>query len=233
MSYAKSISDAVRRVIDSDPCVQECLERRVVSYSGLAKKIQPLVEKLIGSPVSLNAVKIAITRYKPPEARGVTHPRRRIIELLANSTLELRTGVSVLTAYNTALGKVLSMLPDLANKSRLLLLLFSINTFTIIIDREHLNVIRDAIRDEIVEVHDDQTAVIVVSPHEIVETPGFVAYITSLVAREGLNITQIESSYTDTILIMRSDEAIKAFNILLKSIEVAREQLSPPTGSSQ
>ncbi len=232
MSYAKSISEAVRKIIDSDPCIQECIERRVISYSGLARRIQPIVEKLMGAPISTNAVKIAITRYKPPEARGVVHPRRRIIEILARSTLELRTGVTVLTAYNTALGKVLSILPDLANKSRLLLVLFSINTFTIIIDWEHLDTIKEVIKDEIVEVHENQTAVVVVSPHEIVETPGFVAYITSLVAREGLNITQIESSYTDTILIMESDDAIKAFNILLKSIEVAREQLAPPGQSS-
>ncbi|MEB3861678.1 MAG: ACT domain-containing protein [Desulfurococcales archaeon] len=232
MYKGKGISEAVRKIIDSDPCMQEALAARVISYSELARRIHPMVERLIGDQVSVNSIKIALTRYTPPQSRGRA-PRRRVLDLLARSSLELRSSVAVVTAYRDKFRQVLKALLEIESKARLLLVLQSINTFTLIIDEEHLDTIVEMLGDSVVETYRGQAAVIIVSPEDLVRVPGFVAHVTSLIASEGINITQIESSYTDTILVLDKDDAMRAFDILNKAIEIAKQQLgitSQPTG---
>ncbi len=224
MYKGKGISEAVRKIIDSDPCMQEALAARVVSYSELARRIHPMVERLVGEEVSVNSIKIALTRYTPPQARERA-PRRRVLDLLARSSLELRSSVAVVTAYRDKFRAAMEAILGIEAKARLLLVLQSINTFTMIIDEEHLDKILEVLGDSVVEEYRNQAAVIIVSPEDLVKTPGFVAHVTSLIASEGINITQIESSYTDTILVLDKDDAIRAFDILNKSIEIARQQL--------
>ena len=224
MYKGKGISEAVRKIIDSDPCMQEALAAKVVSYSELARRIHPMVERLVGEEVSVNSIKIALTRYTPPQARERA-PRRRVLDLLARSSLELRSSVAVVTAYRDKFRAAMEAILGIEAKARLLLVLQSINTFTMIIDEEHLDKILEVLGDSVVEEYRNQAAVIIVSPEDLVKTPGFVAHVTSLIASEGINITQIESSYTDTILVLDKDDAIRAFDILNKSIEIARQQL--------
>lgn len=220
---SKGISSAVRTIVDSDPCLQEAIANKIVSYSELARRIQPAVERLVGAPVSANSIKIALTRYKPPEARR--YPKRAVLDILARSTLELRSGVAVVTAYKYALRPLINALPELEGKTRMFLLLQSLNTFTLIIDEDYLDRISELIGGDIVEEYRGQSALVIVSPKELVETPGFIAYITGLLSGEGINITQIESSYTDTILVMKKQDAMRALEILLKAIDAARSQL--------
>ena len=70
-----------------------------------------------------------------------------------------------------------------------------------------------------------QSAVVIVSPREIITTPGFVAYITSLLARHQINITQIESCHTDTVLILDQENALRAFQILEEALTLAKKAL--------
>ncbi|MEB3788188.1 MAG: ACT domain-containing protein, partial [Desulfurococcales archaeon] len=120
---------------------------------------------------------------------------------------------------------LINALPELEGKTRMFLLLQSLNTFTLIIDEDYLDKISELIGGDIVEEYRGQSALVIVSPKELVETPGFIAYITGLLSGEGINITQIESSYTDTILVMKKQDAMRALEILLKAIDAARSQL--------
>ncbi|MCE4610593.1 MAG: ACT domain-containing protein [Desulfurococcales archaeon] len=220
-----SVAEAVRRILESEPCFRECLARRVANYSAMARHIKPWVETLVGAPVSEHAVKMALVRFEPSDYERVA-PRRRVLEVLAKSSVELRSGIGVVTAYSKALPRILEASRRLAGESRIFLLLSALTTFTVILDEDHADSLVEELGDYVISVYRRQAAVILVSPPEIISTPGVIAYITGLLAREGVNITQIESIHTDTILVVREDQAMKALETLHRAIRVARQQLA-------
>ena len=77
--------------------------------------------------------------------------------------------------------------------------------------------------DNIVEVLEDQTAIVMVSPEEITRTPGVIAYITSALANNGINITQIISCHRETVIVCDRSEASRAYTVLENIISSARE----------
>ncbi len=219
-----SVSAAVRRIIDSDPSLKECVSRGIVNYSQLARHIKPWVDTLVGSESSLQAIKMAIARYTPGRDH-LGHPRRRILEVIAKSSVELRSGVGLVTSYSRGLQRVGKDLESLAEKSRLFLLLSGLKTFTIVVDEELLDPITEKLGEYAIKTYKGQAALIVVSPEEIISTPGVVAYLTGVLAKESINLTQIESIHTDTILILEERQAPKALETLYKAIRLARQQV--------
>ncbi|MEB3860420.1 MAG: ACT domain-containing protein [Desulfurococcales archaeon] len=223
---AVSVSAAVKRILDSEPSLRECLSRGIVNYSQLARHIKPWVDTLVGSEASMHAIKMAIARYTPPSMEPET-PRRRLLEVIARSSIELRSGIGLVTSYSRGLQKIRGQLDELAEKSRLFLLLSGLKTFTIVVDEEMLDHILERLSHYIIKSYRNQAALIVVSPEEIITTPGVVAYITGVLAREGINLTQIESIHTDTILILEESQASKALEVLYKTIKLAKQRLKP------
>jgi hypothetical protein len=81
--------------------------------------------------------------------------------------------------------------------------------------------LRNVGRDDVVEILEDQAAVILVSPRDIVETPGVVALIASTLYENDINVTQIVSCYNDTIVLvdaMKAWEAYRVLETLIKSM---------------
>ncbi|ABM80178.1 ACT domain-containing protein [Hyperthermus butylicus] len=224
---AQSLSEIVRRLVDADPCVRDCLARGIVNYSELARRIKPLVEREAKRGASLEAVKAALVRYASRlREQNIQTPQRRLLEVLAKSALELRTGVTVATVRLHALPRLVEAAAALVGRTRLLFLMQSIASVTITVSSEYFDYIEQRVgRENFIEVYPDQAVLVIVSPPAVVETPGFTAYITSILARNGININQIESVYTDTILVLSLDDALRAFQLLREAIEVAKRSL--------
>ena len=58
-----SVAAAVKTIINRSPFISEMLIQDVISFSNLAKSIQPKVEALYGESVNTAAVVMAIRRY--------------------------------------------------------------------------------------------------------------------------------------------------------------------------
>ena len=223
----QNFSEIVRRVVDADPCVQDCLARGLVNYSELARRIKPFVEAEAGRGASLEAIKAALIRYgQRLREKAAETPQRRLLELLARSALELRTGVTVATVRLHALPRLAEAVTELVGRARLLFLMQSISSVTITVSSEYFGFIKERVgEDSFIEIYPDQAVLVIVSPHDVVEVPGFIAHITGILAKNGININQIESVHTDTILVMKLEDALKAFNLLREAIEVAKRTL--------
>lgn len=224
---AQSLSEVVRRLVDADPCVRECLARGIANYSELARRLKRLAEESAGRSASLEAVKAALLRYASRlREHGAGTPQRKLLEVLAGSALELRTGVTVATVKLQALPQLVRAAAELAGRTRLLFLMQSVSSATIIVSSEHFNHIERRVgRENFIEVYPDQTVLVIASPPSVVETRGFIAHVTGILARNGININQIESVYTDTILVLSVNDAIKAFQLLREAIETAKRSL--------
>ena len=58
-----SVPDVVREIITRNRSIYECMKMDVINYTALAVKIQPDVEKQLGTPANLNTIVVAIKRY--------------------------------------------------------------------------------------------------------------------------------------------------------------------------
>ena len=58
-----SIPEIVRDIVTRNRSIYDCMKMDLVNYTALAVKIQPEIEKILGSSVNLNTVVVAIKRY--------------------------------------------------------------------------------------------------------------------------------------------------------------------------
>ena len=58
-----SVPGVVREIITRNRSIYECMKMDVINYTALAVKIQPDVEKQLGTPANLNTIVVAIKRY--------------------------------------------------------------------------------------------------------------------------------------------------------------------------
>lgn len=58
-----SIPELVREIITRNRSIYDCLKMDLINYTALAVKIQPEIERILGSTVNLNTIVVAIKRY--------------------------------------------------------------------------------------------------------------------------------------------------------------------------
>lgn len=58
-----SIPEVVREIITRNRSIYDCMKMDLINYTALAVKIQPEIERILGNPVNLNTVVVAIKRY--------------------------------------------------------------------------------------------------------------------------------------------------------------------------
>ncbi|MEL9941072.1 MAG: ACT domain-containing protein [Ignisphaera sp.] len=221
-----SISDVVADVVSGDPIIQQCMARGFINYSKLAKNIQPLVSQLLGKEVSTDSIKMALIRYSNKIGRE-TQIRRDVLEVLAKSSIEIRTDIVIITLKLHALSYVASLFSKVMTKARFVAIMQSVKTITIVLDNETANEYLPMLKSEdIVDIQRNQAAIVIVSPVEIMSTPGVLAYIANVLAQNNVNITHIESCYTDTIIIIAREELEKAFTVIMRHIDSARKRLN-------
>lgn len=58
-----SIPELVREIVTRNRSIYDCMKMDLINYTALAVKIQPEIEKILGSTVNLNTIVVAIKRY--------------------------------------------------------------------------------------------------------------------------------------------------------------------------
>ena len=84
-----SVPSAVRRIVTGNKSVHDCMRMNVINYTALAAVIQPEVQRMLGGPVNLNTIVVAIKRY----ADSFERTREMPGESLRNAQLSLVDGI--------------------------------------------------------------------------------------------------------------------------------------------
>lgn len=58
-----SVPDVVRELITQNRSIYDCMKMDLINYTALAVKLQPVVEKYLGTRINLNTIVVAIKRY--------------------------------------------------------------------------------------------------------------------------------------------------------------------------
>jgi aspartokinase len=169
---------------------------------------------------------MALMRYAEELKESRKLIEENISAILAKSVLEMKNDVTVFTVHQFALLNKLDKLTKFMEGSRFFQLIQGTKTFTIAAHQNLLPSLIELIEEKnILATNKDQSALILISPPEIIEVPGLVAYVTDLFATHNINITQFMSCHLDTIFIIKREDSVNAYKILEERIMLFRDIL--------
>ena len=218
-SQKESIAERTRTYIDAHPSVKDCISKDLINYSSLARQIM----KDLGIK-NEEAVMIACRRYAVKLAKS--DHERDILRILANSRLEVKTKICIVTAKNdwTVLQRLEAVFQKLINEKAIMQIIQGAQAITVIADEKLKNEVINAVgRENILKVRQDLVEITVKSPERIVETSGVFAFLASNLAENNVNVVETVSCYTDSIFIVNEADMIYAYSILTKVIEMAEQ----------
>jgi aspartokinase len=216
----KSITNAVKEVVNNDLSFQDSLQRDYCNISALARIVKPQIDQMLGRNTSVESIVTALKRSR----RDYDVPERPIAAILAGSTVSVKTDVAKLSAAKSKknIEKIAKSLTQ--NVDNYISVSESIMSITLIFDDALLDDVKAMFgQHDILEVEDDLAAIIVHSPEEIIKTPGCAIAFYNQLARRHINIEDTVSVYTDTIMLVRMDQVGKAFNALTDLISGSRK----------
>lgn len=223
MKKGLTIAKVVRDVVNMHPSLIDCLRDGILNYTATAKMLKNEVSKIMGINVEVEAIKMALVRYGEELKKDLNRIEKDVCKVLAESTLQMRNDVMLMTLKWENISGKLDSIMRIFSDSRFLQITQGINTFTIVfekkLEKDLISIIGGHNVNNIIR---NQSAIILLSPEEIISTPGVIAYITWLLSKEGINITQIISCHLDTIFIINQEQALQAYKILEDSINNLR-----------
>ena len=186
-----SVAQNVRNHLRNKPYLLEALEKGIVNLSELARQIQKELKT-----EDTSAIKAALRRYSEELQKHKQKREEKVLHLLSRSSIAVYDRKSVMIT-----GKEISskrgMKVDLLDK------------FVYLLDRNELPE-----RINALVKHDNCTMIVVHSPEELEATPGVVAFLTTLLAEQGVNIVEFISCWTQTIIVIEKKDSLKVYETL-------------------
>jgi len=188
----KSVAQMVRETIQMRPSLLDALNMKIVNYSALARMLQTEIGE-----GSLEAVKAAIIRVADEISTDRRLQEVRVQSILKESKVRLQDKIAVL------ISPIRLDVPHIVTAHLT-------DSYVYIVDQTTL---KDKSLD-MVQVTSNLVALILLSPERVEVTPGFVAFITQLLASRSINIVEFISCSTNTIIILDTPDALHAFSLL-------------------
>jgi len=216
-----SLSKTVQSLIQDDPSLQNALERGYGNFSGIARLLKPKVEESLGKGVTFEGMITAVKR-----ARAIYVPTTEHQSIIAESVINLRTNVAKISLEKTRRSLEKARLVSADFPEALFQVLEGATTLTLITDERIFGEVRSVFREEdVLDEKQNLTEIIVQSPKGIVSTPGCIASFYNPIARAQINIEETISCHTETVIVVRMEDAARAFSLLTDLIASARKKL--------
>ncbi|HUV34130.1 MAG TPA: hypothetical protein VMW22_04315 [Candidatus Desulfaltia sp.] len=188
----KSVAQLVRETIQMRPSLLDALSMKIVNYSALARILQDELGE-----GSIEAVKAAVIRVSDEIASDRKLREEAVQSILKESKVRLQDKIAV----------VISPLKlDISH----IVTAHLTDQYVYVVDQTTM---KGELKDP-VKVQSNLVALILLSPPRVETTPGFVAFITQLLASRNINIVEFISCSTNTIIILDGQDALKAFSLL-------------------
>ena len=188
----KSVAQLVRDTIQTRPSLLDALNMKIVNFSALARILQAELGE-----GSLEAVKAAIIRVADEISTDRSLREEAVRGILKTSRVRLQDKIGVVISP-TRLDIPHIVTAHLTDQ------------YVYIVDQ---TIIKDPLPNQ-VQFQKNLVALILLSPEVVEETPGFVAFVTQLLASRNINIVEFISCSTNTIIILDGTQALQAFSLL-------------------
>lgn len=209
-----TVAHIVRKIIKKKPYIEEALSRGLINNAALAEELMPQVEEELGESVKFSSVNMAIRRFE----ESLDERYADTAEFKGDSDITMRSNLIEVTIYKVDdVQKYVRELYDIMNfrSGDFLTVTHGMHEVMIITNEKHKKQILRILPENMVKKKIDRLSSLTINlPEEAVKTPGFFYMVTRALNWEGINITDIVSTYTEMTLILNEKDAAKAFNIL-------------------
>jgi len=186
-----SVAQKVRNHLRNKPYLLEALEKGIANLSELARQIQKELKT-----DDTSAIKAALRRYSEELQKHKQKREEKVLHLLKRSNIAVYDRKSVMITGKEVSSET-GMKVDLLDK------------FVYLLDRSDLPE-----RVNALVKHDNCTMMVIHSPEELEATPGVVAFLTTLLAEQGVNIVEFISCWTQTIIVIDKKDSLKVYETL-------------------
>ena len=193
------ISDLVWLYVKRKPFLRQALSERLINFSALSRTI---ATDVLENPGKATAVKMALLRLPRRMRVQEESLNERILRLLRKSSLSLRNKVAVVISRNRIDGMDSF---SYAESKRAVTYLVEESQLDAL--KKNRNILRTDRNLNVITLH---------SPVDLEETPGVVAHVLGALSSEGINVLEVISCYTDTLLVFKEADTVAAFGILSK-----------------
>lgn len=213
-----NISEAVRKILARYPYLEEYMALKIINNRALARAIYRDVRRECGD-VKLQSVVTAVRRFPVAKARG---EKNKIFRILSKSEVNLRYDIGAATIMLDQ--EVPKKLNELRREigEETYMLIQGIQTLTIVAEEKTLSFFEKLFNRKITEIKRGLASIVVMSPREIIKTPGVIAHLASILALEKINVVEMMSSYTETSFIVEEGNALRAIEVIRDEIKRAR-----------
>lgn len=186
-----TIAKKVRKHLRNKPYLLEALEKGIVNISELSRQIQEdlNIEKT-------SAVKAALRRFAEELQKNKQKREEKVLEVLRKSVLVVYDRKSVIIT-NKEINDKNGMKVDLPDK------------FVYLLDKKDLPE-----RVNALVIHDNCTMIVMHSPEELESTPGVIAFLTTLLSEQNVNVIEFISCWTETIIVVEKKDSFKTYETL-------------------
>lgn len=186
-----TIAKKVRKHLKNKPYLLEALEKGIVNLSELSRQIQEELQI-----ENTSAVKAALRRFAEELQKNKQKREEKVLEVLKKSVLVVYDRKSVIITskeFNDKNG----MRVDLPDK------------FVYLLDKKDLPE-----RVNALVKHDNCTMIVMHSPEELESTPGVIAFLTTLLSEQNVNVIEFISCWTETIIVVEKKDSFKTYETL-------------------
>jgi hypothetical protein len=196
-----SVSDVVRMYLKSKPYTLEALGSGIVNYSALARVIQKSLRIK-----NYGAVKAAVVRYAEHLDYVMGNIEKAALPVLKQNKLSLLDGITVIVADKKF---------EIENDAEV-----KIDSYHVYLTgKAAVRAMPKKERDHVVKLHEDCSAIILYSAEKLENIPGVMAFLTSLLAEQNINIVELISVYTETIFVVNKEDALRSYQMLSELIK--------------
>ena len=188
----QSIAQQVRETIQMRPSLLDALNLKIVNYSALARVLQ---EKI--GEGSLEAVKAAVIRVADEISIDRSLREEAVQSILKDSKVRLQDKIGVV------ISPIKLDIPHIVTAHLT-------DQYIYVVDQ---TIMKNQLPEK-VQFQKNLVALILLSAPSVEDTPGFVAFVTNLLASHNVNIVEFISCSTNTIIILDSSQALQAFSLL-------------------
>lgn len=219
---AYSITQAVKDSINRSPFISEMLMEDVISFSNLAKHLQPNIEARLGCNVAQSSIVMAIRRY------AVELKEKKNIKKVGamQYSISMQTGIyDVNFRHGSGFARNLEDLYSSIDPARGDFLNISVGNseISLAVSMKHKELVKNLFSDlEITHEMDDLVAISIAFDGNYIMTPGLIYVAVRKLAWEQINIIEVISTMNYLSFVIDKENSSKAYSCLETLFEEER-----------
>lgn len=214
-----TVPNAVKQIITKSPFLEDALAYNIINLSALSRLIKPQVEDLTFKRVEIGSILMALKRLGVNlQMEEDTTPITTSFKVIPN--LIVRSNIFEITVINSpSLIDLQQRLLDYAKVQHSYFATITSGVFetTIIASDELKDITSDLYKNEkVVDKIENLASITIKFTQNIIDTPGVYYTILKAIAWEGIEITEVVSTYSEFTIILSQDNVDRAFSVIKK-----------------